>query len=127
MITRRSVVLASLPWLVAGTAARAGETMAFEAVRDGLASGRILLVDVRESDEFVAGHVPGAINLPLSSFEPSRLPAPMGQKVVLICRSGRRAATALEKVEATGRRDVALYPGSMNDWTVRGGAVVVGK
>jgi len=127
MITRRSVVLASALWLVAGTAARAGEALGFEAVRDGMASGRILLVDVRESDEFVAGHVPGAINLPLSSFEPSRLPAPAGQTVVLICHSGRRAGVALGKVEATGRRDVAIYPGSMIDWTARRGAIATGK
>jgi rhodanese-related sulfurtransferase len=127
MITRRSAVVATASWLLAGVTARAGETVGFEEVQAGVTSGRILLVDVREPDEFVVGHVPGAINLPLSSFEASRLPAPAGQRVVLICRSGRRAMAALEKVEATGRRDVAVYVGSMNDWTARRGAIVTGR
>lgn len=62
-----------------------------------LRSGDALVVDVREADEFAAGHIPGAINMPLSTFQPSRLPDPQGRTLVLNCLGGKRSAMALEK------------------------------
>ena len=65
-------------------------------LKAGLADGSILLVDVREADEFAAGHIKGALFNPLSRFDPSRLPvAADGQKVVIYCRSGRRSVSAI--------------------------------
>jgi len=62
-------------------------------VRDGAA----LVVDVREVDEFASGHIPGAINMPLSTFQASRLPDPQGKVLVLHCLGGKRSAMALDK------------------------------
>lgn len=62
-----------------------------------LRSGDALVVDVREADEFAAGHIPGAINMPLSGFQPSSLPNPEGRTLVLNCLGGKRSAMALEK------------------------------
>lgn len=62
-----------------------------------LRSGDALVVDVREADEFAAGHIPGAINMPLSDFQPSRLPNSEGRTLVLNCLGGKRSALALEK------------------------------
>ena len=56
-----------------------------------------VVVDVREVDEFAAGHIPGAINMPLSSFQPSRLPDTGARKLVLTCLGGKRSAMALDK------------------------------
>ena len=42
---------------------------------DLLSAGKALVVDVREANEFADGHIPGAVNMPLSSFQPSRLPS----------------------------------------------------
>ena len=56
-----------------------------------------VVVDVREVDEFAAGHIPGAINMPLSTFQPSRLPDTAGKKMVLTCLGGKRSAMALDK------------------------------
>ena len=127
MITRRSAVLATVFALAVGARASATENFAYDAVKAGVESGRVLLVDVREVDEFVAGHVPGAVNLPLSSFKPAMLPQPAGQTVVIMCKSGRRAGQALEAVEASGRHDAAIYSGSMNDWQAHQGAIATGK
>ena len=41
------------------------------------------VVDVREPHEFVAGHIPNALNMPMSGFDPRELP--QGKPVVLIC------------------------------------------
>ena len=56
-----------------------------------------VVVDVREVDEFAAGHIPGAINMPLSTFQPSRLPDTGARKLVLTCLGGKRSAMALDK------------------------------
>ncbi len=119
------VFLAGLASALVG-AAVAGETFSFDQVRAGLNSNRIHLVDVREADEFAAGHVPGAVNLPLSTFKAEQLPPPSEIPVVLMCRSGRRAGQALTIAEAAGRNDVSVYPGSMIEWTEKSGPVVSG-
>ena len=62
-----------------------------------LQSGEAVVVDVREADEFAAGHIPGAISMPLSAFQPSRLPDSGGKTLVLTCLGGKRSAMALDK------------------------------
>ena len=106
--------------------ALAGEIFSFDQVRAGLNSNRIHLVDVREAEEFAAGHVPGAVNLPLSTFKAEQLPPPSEIPVVLMCRSGRRAGEALTIAEAAGRSDVGVYAGSMIEWTEKNGPIVTG-
>ena len=106
--------------------ALAGEIFSFDQVRAGLNSNRIHLVDVREAEEFAAGHVPGAVNLPLSTFKAEQLPPPSEIPVVLMCRSGRRAGEAMTIAEAAGRSDVGVYTGSMIEWTEKNGPIVTG-
>ena len=94
---------------------------------DFLAQSRGLpLIDARTPAEYAHAHIPGAVNLPLSAFKAEQLPPPSEVPVVLMCRSGRRAGQALAIVEATGRTDVGLYPGSMIEWTEKNGPVVTG-
>jgi rhodanese-related sulfurtransferase len=82
-------------------------------------SGEIDVIDVREPHEYATGHVPGAVNMPLSSFDPAGLPD--GKPVVLICQAGGRSRTALGKVRASGRQDVRHYAGGTNGWRMAGG------
>jgi rhodanese-related sulfurtransferase len=97
------------------------ENVSREELKKGLADGSILLVDVREPNEFAAGHIPGALLNPLQSFDPSALPQVLGKRVVLSCRSGRRSLTALALAEKAGRGDVsAHYPGGFQDWSNAG-------
>ena len=51
-----------------------------------------LLVDVREPDEYAAGHIPGAVNAPLSTLDRADLPA--DRPLFLYCRMGSRSARA---------------------------------
>lgn len=62
-----------------------------------VSNGQAVVVDVREPGEFAGGHIPGAINLPLSQFDPAQLPAAEGKTVVLNCAGGVRSARALAK------------------------------
>jgi len=90
-------------------------------VKRGLSDGSILLVDVREPDEYAAGHIPGATLNALQRFDPAALPRVPGKRVVLACRSGRRSMTALALAQAAGRDDVrAHFPGGILAWAQAG-------
>lgn len=81
-------------------------------VREGAA----VVVDVREPDEFAAGHIPGAINMPLSDFQPSKLPAMAGKTVVLNCLGGKRSAMALEKCSVAQAAVDTHLAGGFDAW-----------
>jgi rhodanese-related sulfurtransferase len=53
-------------------------------------------VDVREADEYARGHIPGAVNQPLSRFDPDRVPC--GSRIVRICQAGGRSAAPLKRM-----------------------------
>jgi len=86
-------------------------------------TGGVMVVDVREPHEFAAGHIPAAINLPLSRFDPQEIPT--GRPVVLVCQAGGRSRQALQRAHAAGRADVKHYTGGMNGWRMYGGDVTV--
>jgi rhodanese-related sulfurtransferase len=112
--------------VAAANGAQAAEKIDFATLKQGLAAHRLVLVDVREADEFAAGHVPGAINLPLSRLKADDVPKPASERVVVMCRSGNRSARAVAALEAAGRSDLIDYSGSYLDWTAKGGPVVTG-
>lgn len=125
-MTLRSFAL-GLFGLLATVGTAAAATVTYDDLKSGLDKGAIVLVDIREPDEFVAGHVPGAINLPLSRFTPAALPKPADKRVVIMCRSGNRSGRLAQILPSIGRDDVADYTGSMIDWTRRGGMIVKGE
>ncbi|MGC9269697.1 rhodanese-like domain-containing protein [Acidiphilium sp.] len=59
-----------------------------------LTEHKVILIDVREPDEFAAARIHGALLAPLSNFEPLALPQDPTQPVVLQCGSGKRSAIA---------------------------------
>jgi rhodanese-related sulfurtransferase len=98
------------------------ENVSRSELKRGLADGSILLVDVREPNEFADGHIPGARLNPLQSFDPSALPPrEEGKRIVLSCRSGKRSLVAMHHAQAAGRTDIkAHYAGGMLDWNAAG-------
>ena len=87
-------------------------------VQVALASGDTVLVDVREPYEFEAERIAGAINLPLSSFDPTDLPdAP---RVILSCAGGVRSVTALNACEAAGLDLHEHLGGGLRAWKMAG-------
>jgi rhodanese-related sulfurtransferase len=85
------------------------------------------LVDVRTPGEYAAVHAEGARLVPLSEFVPGKLAEGHKGTIYLICKSGRRAATAAEKCAAAGVSDVAVVEGGTDAWVAAGLPVVRGK
>ena len=81
-------------------------------------SGECHIVDVREVNEYQGGHIPGAINHPLSSFDPQKLP--LGKPLILVCQAGGRSAKALAATNASGRTDAVHYAPGTGGWKMRG-------
>lgn len=96
------------------------EDLTVEQVKAGLDNGSILLVDVREPNELAAERIPGAIDFPLSVFDPAALPDPEGKRVVFTCRSGRRSITASKAAQAAGLPHDAHLAGGILAWKAAG-------
>jgi rhodanese-related sulfurtransferase len=84
------------------------------------APGQVLL-DVREDDEWAAGHAPGAVHLPLSRLHPDHLPE--ADRLLVICRSGNRSGQAAAALARAGY-DASNVAGGMNAWAAQGLPVV---
>ena len=83
----------------------------------------LLVLDVREDDEWQAGHVEGALHIPLS-----QLPARAGEvgsaaQVLCVCKGGGRSARATMLLRQSGVEAVNLY-GGMHDWAATGRPMV---
>jgi rhodanese-related sulfurtransferase len=91
-----------------------------EEVARGLTEGRMLLVDVREPNEVAIERYPGAVVVPLSSFDPDAIPDPQGKQVVFACRSGRRSVTASLAAQERGYPYAAHLAGGILAWKAAG-------
>jgi len=91
-----------------------GGNVTHDELRGALENGEIVLVDVREPNEFEAGRIPGAINMPLSRFDSGDLPK--GKPIVLVCQAGGRSAKALRVAVSAGVKDIRHYPGGTGGW-----------
>jgi rhodanese-related sulfurtransferase len=79
-----------------------------------------VVIDVREVDEFAAGHIPGAFNMPLSGFRASELPDPQGRTLVLNCLGGKRSGMALDKCSMAKAQVDTHLSGGFGAWQAAG-------
>jgi rhodanese-related sulfurtransferase len=85
-----------------------------EAVPDGA-----WLLDVREDDEWAAGHAPQARHIPLGQLGARAAEVPQDDDVYVICRSGARSARAAQALIGAGWRAINVA-GGMQDWSAAG-------
>lgn len=76
-----------------------------------------IILDVRRPDEFAAGHIPNAINVPNESIGTTEIPElPNKEQMILVyCRSGRRSKEASEKLVKLGYSNILEFGGIL-DW-----------
>jgi rhodanese-related sulfurtransferase/DNA-binding MarR family transcriptional regulator len=93
--------------------------------RDALAarvrSGEITVLDVRPPEEYEAGHIPGAVSVPLADLERRLADLPRDREVVAYCRGPYcvLAVKAVEVLRAQGFRAIRMEEG-VPDWRARG-------
>ena len=80
----------------------------------GVPEGSYLL-DVREDDEWTAGHAPEAVHIPLGQLGGLAGQVPKDQPVYVICRAGSRSAQATQAMGASGW-DVTNVSDGMQGW-----------
>jgi len=79
---------------------------------------RAVVVDVREPEEFAAGHVTGAKNVPLNQLE-QKLPTAVKNKslpLLLVCASGSRAQRAVATAKKLGYEQAQAVAGGLKSW-----------
>ncbi len=79
----------------------------------------VFLLDVREDDEWTAGHAPDAVHLRLGELGARVDELPRDREVYVICRSGARSAYASQALTAGGVHAVNVADG-MTGWAVAG-------
>ncbi|MET0238151.1 MAG: rhodanese-like domain-containing protein [Kibdelosporangium sp.] len=82
-----------------------------------------LLLDVREQDEWDAGHAPDAVHIPMSELSGRLAELPADQDVYVICRSGGRSARVTAYLNGNGW-DATNVDGGMQSWESAGKALV---
>ena len=92
-----------------------------------LRAGEVTVLDVRPPDEYAAGHIPGAISMPVGEIEQRLAELPPDGEIVAYCRGPYciYAIRAVEALRELGLRARRLEEG-IPDWTIRGLPVVVG-
>ena len=83
------------------------------------------VIDVREPDEYVAGHVPGAQLIPLGRLQLHLSELPRGRRIYLICAAGARSFTAVDLLTPAGVDAVSVCGGT-NAWRNAGNPVTSG-
>lgn len=91
-----------------------------EDVARGVTEGTMLLVDVREPNEIAVESYPGAVELPLSQFDPADIPDPQGKRVVFACRSGKRSVAASLAAQEAGFAYDSHLAGGIIAWKAAG-------
>ncbi len=93
---------------------------AAEMIRAGAA-----LIDVRTPGEFLSGHLPAAVNIPLQAMQAGPvqgLPADKAAPIVTICATGRRSLVAVELLKQQGYTHAVSARGGMRDWMAEAAA-----
>lgn len=82
------------------------------------------LLDVREPDEWTAGHAPGAVHLPMMEVPARMAEVPTDAEVVVVCRSGGRSGQVTSYLMGNGWDNVRNLDGGMQSWAAAGRDVV---
>jgi rhodanese-related sulfurtransferase len=93
---------------------------------DMRAAGAFVL-DVRQPEEWAAGHIPDATLIPLGELADRVAEVPTDRQIVVVCRSGNRSQQGRDILLNAGYGSVTSMIGGMNDWTSAGLPVVTGQ
>jgi rhodanese-related sulfurtransferase len=93
------------------------------ALKSLMAGGNTLLIDVRQPAEYRAGHIRGAVNIPLRELDDHLDAIPTDKEIVLYCSTGFRSAMGVMALQLQGFSHVRGFPPSLAGWQAAGEAV----
>lgn len=119
-------------WMLIAIALASGGMLLWPLVSSGMAAGSLsatgavqlinrekaVVIDVSEAEEFAAGHVTGAKNIPLGQLE-EKLPGAVKNKglpLILVCPTGARAGRALAVAKKLGYEQAQCLGGGLKSW-----------
>ncbi|MDI1461738.1 rhodanese-like domain-containing protein [Catellatospora sp. KI3] len=82
------------------------------------------LLDVREDEEWNAGHAPGAVHLPMMEIPARMTEVPQDRAVVVVCRVGGRSGQVVAYLRQQGWDNVTNLDGGMMGWAAAGRPLV---
>lgn len=94
-----------------------------EVTVDGV-GGDAYLLDVREGDEWAAGHAPSAIHVPMMEIPARVQEIPRDRDVVVVCKVGSRSAQVVAYLHGQGLEQVSNLAGGMFAWQAAGRELV---
>jgi len=114
-------MIAFLPRLFRRFRTREPEWIECAELQRRLASDKVTLVDVRQPEEFSAGHLPGALNVPLADVGGQcTCLAARELPIVTVCKTDRRSAKAAAELLAAGLSQVSVLRGGTDAWCQQG-------
>lgn len=129
--TRNPVKFIIDNWMILSVALASGAMLLWPALSGGAGGGltaaaavqlinreKAVLIDVCEANEYAAGHVGGAKNIPLSELE-QKLPTTVKNKalpVILVCQSGARSGRAVAMAKKLGYENAQSLSGGLGAW-----------
>ncbi|MEB3189934.1 MAG: rhodanese-like domain-containing protein [Snowella sp.] len=92
-------------------------------LKQQLTDSQTLLIDVRDAQEYQAGHIPQAINIPLRTLTQHLDQIPGDRPVILYCSGGYRAAMGVMTLNLLGYDNIQGFPPSFMGWKKAGEAI----
>ena len=89
-----------------------------EAAKEMMDTQEVIILDVREQDEYDSGHIPGAVLLPVGTIDENTAAQVIPEKdstVLVYCRSGNRSKTASSALTDLGYTNIYEF-GGINTW-----------
>lgn len=105
----------STPATASGLPSEISVSAAFEKRTQGA-----FILDVRETYEWEAVHIPGATLIPLGQLASRVSELPQDQEIVVVCRSGNRSQEGRDILKTAGFTNVTSMAGGMNQWQAAG-------
>ena len=117
IVVTMAIVLCAMV-LLGGCGENGYQQISQDEAKEMMDSQEVVILDVREQDEFDSGHIAGAVLLPVGSISEATAAEVISKKdsvVLVYCRSGNRSKTASEKLVELGYTKVYEF-GGINTW-----------
>ena len=113
------VMLAGVPgWKKSGNPVVASEKL--------VQTGNIVLVDLRSKDEYEAGHIPRAHNIPLAALADKEEALPLKAPIVVYANSSAEAQQGYSLIKKWGAKTGSIWPDGVQSWTGKGNTLATG-